>query len=256
MSHARTVLRRIKFHERSYDSIVMRALVLSAGGFFGAWQAGAWSALANRFQPQLIVGASVGSLNGYSIACGATPQQLYDLWMQPELRELPGLWEQIRDMTEQHRPQIDFALVATDLLAMKPRIFRGKEVTWRHLAASCAVPFFLPQIRIGGRLYSDGGLLNPLPVWVAAELGATEILGLNVLAEAPSRLLKPFVSAFRAVFGYRPALPPAVSVTVLQPARRLGSIHDALHWKRENIDRWLKEGYEDALRGAPYSTQA
>jgi predicted acylesterase/phospholipase RssA len=41
-----------------------RALVLSGGGMFGAWQAGAWSVLARHFQPDLVVGASAGSLNG------------------------------------------------------------------------------------------------------------------------------------------------------------------------------------------------
>jgi len=44
------------------------ALVLSGGGMFGAWQAGAWSALAPAFQPDVVVGASAGSLNGYAIA--------------------------------------------------------------------------------------------------------------------------------------------------------------------------------------------
>ena len=61
-------------------------------------------------------------------------------------------------------PAIDFAVVITDLLRLKPRVVPESEVTWRHLAASCAVPLVLPQMRIDGRLYSDGGLLNPVPV--------------------------------------------------------------------------------------------
>ena len=59
------------------------ALVLSGGGMFGAWQAGAWRALAGRFAPDLIVGASVGSLNGYAIAGGATPDELAEFWLRP-----------------------------------------------------------------------------------------------------------------------------------------------------------------------------
>ena len=42
----------------------MTALVLSAGGMYGAYQAGAWRVLAERFQPDLIVGASIGAVNG------------------------------------------------------------------------------------------------------------------------------------------------------------------------------------------------
>jgi len=56
----------------------MRALVLSGGGLFGAWQAGAWAACASHWQPDLIVGASVGSLNGYLIASGGRIQVVTD----------------------------------------------------------------------------------------------------------------------------------------------------------------------------------
>jgi NTE family protein len=224
----------------------MRALVLSAGGLFGAWQAGVWAALATVFQPDLIVGASVGSLNGYAIACGATPQLLRELWLREDFATLDRLEANLRRLTEGQGPCVDFAVVATDLLRMKPKIFRGSEVTWRHLAASCAVPLVLPQVRIDGRYYSDGGLLNPLPVYAAVELGATEIVALQALPKVPSAVLKPVVLGFRAVFGYRPPLPAGVRLTVLEPGRRLGSMRDALRWRRENIERWLNEGYQDA----------
>jgi predicted acylesterase/phospholipase RssA len=224
----------------------VRALVLSGGGLFGAWQAGAWAALAPVFQPGLIVGASVGSLNGYAIACGATPQMLRELWLREDVASLHRLEASLRTLTGGRRPQVDYAVVVTDLLRLKPRIFHGGEVTWRHLAASCAVPLVLPQVRIDGRYYSDGGLLNPLPVYAAVELGATEILALQALPEIPSLVLKPFVLGFRAVFGVNPPLPAGVRLTVLEPGRRLGSLRDALRWKRENIERWLEQGYQDA----------
>ena len=228
----------------------MRALVLSGGGLFGAWQAGAWAACAAHWQPDLIVGASVGSLNGYLIACGTTAEALQDLWRREHLASFERLSGNLRELTR-HPLRLDFAVVATDLLRLKPRIFRGAEVTWRHLAASCAVPLFLPQVRIEGRLYSDGGLLNPLPVWAAVELGATEILALHALPEVPSLWLKPFALAFRGVFGVHPAFPRRVSCKTILPSRRLGSMHDALHWKSENVERWLAQGYEDALVTLP-----
>src|ERR1035438_5321759 len=55
------------------------ALVLSAGGMFGAYQAGAWNVLSRRFQPDLVVGASVGALNGWAIAGGCSPAELLDM---------------------------------------------------------------------------------------------------------------------------------------------------------------------------------
>jgi predicted acylesterase/phospholipase RssA len=305
----------------------VKALVLSGGGLFGAWQAGAWAALAAVFQPDLIVGASVGSLNGYAIACGATPQDLRELWLREDVASLHRLEASLRILTRGRRPQVDYAVVVTDLLRLKPKIFHasaegaartprpsqesiaphsvsreflksakgaartprpsqepiaphsvsrellkgaegaartprpsqepiaphsvsrelvGPEVTWRHLAASCAVPLVLPQVRIDGRYYSDGGLLNPLPVYAAVDLGATEILALQALPEIPSVVLKPFVLGFRAVFGFHPPLPEGVLLKVVEPGRRLGSLRDALRWRRENVERWLEQGYKDA----------
>jgi NTE family protein len=137
------------------------ALVLSGGGMFGAWQAGAWSVLAPNFKPDLIVGASVGALNGYAIAGGATPDELIAFWHQPSLalRNLPAT---IQELMRRHPPRQEYAVVLTDLLRMKPKVFAGPGITWRHLAASCAIPGVLPQRRIHGRWYTDGGLLNPL----------------------------------------------------------------------------------------------
>ncbi|MGH9659904.1 MAG: patatin-like phospholipase family protein, partial [Bryobacteraceae bacterium] len=59
------------------------ALVLSGGGLFGAYQAGAWKALAARFPPDLVVGASAGALNAWCIAGGCTPDELIAQWLDP-----------------------------------------------------------------------------------------------------------------------------------------------------------------------------
>jgi NTE family protein len=222
------------------------ALVLSGGGMFGAWQAGAWSALAPTFRPDLVVGASVGSLNGYAIAAGWSPAELCDFWRHPLVaggfRRLP---EMIQALMAARPLEIEYAAVLVDPLRMKPRTFSGPEVTWRHMAASCAVPGTLPPRRMGGRWYLDGGLLNPLPVWAAVELGATRIIALQALPEVPSALLKPLVQLFRAVFGHHPELPADVEVVTFLPSRPLGSLYDALYWKRENVDRWMDQGASD-----------
>lgn len=225
-----------------------RALVFSGGGMFGAWQAGAWRGLARKLgcAPDLIVGASVGSLNGYAIAGGAAPDDLCAFWMEPQVGRLQRLPETIRELMKRYPPRTDYAVTLTDLATMKPKIVRNGEVTWRHLAASCAIPGLLPQRRIGGRWYSDGGLLNPLPVWAAVDLGATEILAVHALPEIPSTVLKPFVKGFRMVFGHHPPVPPGVAVLVIEPESKLGSMRDALRWKRENAERWIELGEESA----------
>ena len=96
------------------------------------------------------------------------------MWLDPAFARFSDLPSNIRRMMARYTPRMPFAITATELPRMKPRIFRDSEITWRHLAASCALPFALPQVRIGTHWYSDGGLLGALPLWAAAELGATQ----------------------------------------------------------------------------------
>jgi len=222
---------------------------------FGAWQAGAWQALSKRFDPDLIVGASVGALNGCAIASSWSAEELCAWWLQSPLE---GISHRFQDLPQLTRALLDarplereFAVVLVDVLRLKPRAFRGPEITAKHLVASCAVPGAVAPQRVDGRWYADGGLLNPLPVWAAVELGATRIIALNALPEIPSVLLRPFVKTFRLVFGYNPRLPPEVQVTTLGPSVRLGGLGDALKWDRENIQRWLKQGAADASQTFP-----
>lgn len=201
-------------------------------------------------QPDLIVGASVGSLNGYAIAGGATPQELAEFWLQPASANFSKLPETINALMQRYALQTDYAVILTDLLRLRPRIFSGAEITGRHLAASCAIPGVLRPHKIDGRWYFDGGLLNPLPVWAAVELGATHIVALHALPQIPSILLRPFVTAFRRVAGHHPPLPPGIEksleLTVISTCDAIGSMRDALRWKRENIERWLHMGYSAA----------
>jgi NTE family protein len=170
--------------------------------------------------------------------------------MQPSVGRFRHLPETIRALMERYPLRMDYALTMTDMVRMKPKIARGEDVTWRHLAASCAIPGLLPQRRIGGRWYGDGGLLNPLPVWAAVDLGATEIIGVHALPEIPSSVLRPFVSGFRRVFGHHPPVPSSVRLVTIEPQRPLGSVGDALNWKRENVERWIAEGLRQGQAAA------
>src|ERR1700736_5643893 len=105
---------------------------------FGAWQAGAWRALAPRFQPDLVVGASVGSLNGYAIASGWSPDDLCHWWQQPGVVSFQNLPEIVRRLIAARPLELDYAVVLTDMLHLKPRTITGS-VRAEHLLASCAV---------------------------------------------------------------------------------------------------------------------
>jgi len=238
------------------------ALVLSAGGMYGAYQAGAWRTLSDVFRPDLVVGASIGAVNAWAIAGGCAPDSLIDRWLN--LKEAaryrwqaPKHWtggvldsapllSTIEEIHSSYQPKIECAMIATDLLRLHPRIFRGEEITWRHLAASTAIVGIFEQVRIDGILYSDGGLLSALPVWAAAELGAARVLAVNALPEAPGTVARTFVRAMRLLSGFKAVVPDSLEVLTVTPRRLLGSPAESIYWRRENAERWIAQGEEDA----------
>lgn len=219
------------------------ALVLSAGGMFGAYQAGAWKILAEHFEPDMVVGASIGAVNGWAIASGCDPRDLIERW-----RNLPPLPPQdlVRRVHSEFSPRIDYGAVLTDTFRLRPRLFRGPHLTWRHLAASTAILGLHPQHRIEGRLFSDGGLLCALPLWAAVEMGADRIIAINVLPVMPSAVIRKLVGALATISRFKPAIPESVDVIQIAPRQALGSAKDMLYWKRENAERWIAEGIDHA----------
>lgn len=241
----------------------MNALVLSAGGMYGAYQAGAWKALADVFQPELVVGASIGALNGWAIAGGCSPDELIERWLNlgeasryrwkfpatffGGVLDSDPLQRAIREIYESYGPRIEFATVITDVLRLRPRIVRGQEMTWRHLVAATAIPGIFDQVRIDGRLYSDGGLLAAVPLWAAAELGASKALVIDVLPETPGLVAKIFVGGVRVFSRFRAVAPPSMEVVTVTPDALLGPPLDCIFWKRANAERWIERGEKDAL---------
>jgi predicted acylesterase/phospholipase RssA len=141
------------------------------------------------------------------------------------------------------RPRISLAIVATDLFGLRPSVFRDGEITWRHLAASCAVFGLLPQYRLDGRRHSDGGLLGALPVWAARQLGATRIVGIHLLPRPPVAL-RVTRSLLRALARFAPAIEGVA--TMIAPAHPLGRLRDTAVWSPENARRWIELGRRDA----------
>jgi len=238
------------------------ALVLSAGGMYGAYQAGAWKELADVFRPDLVVGASIGALTGWAIAGGCEPEELIARWLHLEGAsnyrwKIPRRLSQgvldtaplrcvIRNLHDSFRPKIGYGVVLTDLFQLRPRVFRGSEVTWLHLAASTAVAGLFDQVRIDGRLYTDGGLLASVPLWAAVELGATRALVIDVLPEPPGLVAKTFVSGMRRLSRFREPVHWDLEVIRLTPTRLLGSPWEAIAWSRRNAERWIEAGQRDA----------
>jgi NTE family protein len=238
----------------------MTALVLSAGGMYGAYQAGAWRALAGVFHPDLVVGASIGAINGWAIAGGCDPDELVDRWLHLDaaghyrwkfprgplhgVLDTAPLERAIRDLYESFQLRTQFAMVVTDLLKLRPCVIPGHEVSWRHLVATTAIVGLFDQVRLDGRIYSDGGLLSAVPLWAASALGATQALVVDVLPAPPGNIARTFVGAMRLLSPFRAEVPAGMRVVRLAPPKLLGAPLEAIYWTRANAECWIRAGEE------------
>lgn len=192
--------------------------MLAGGGSFGAVQAGMLRALvACGIVPDLVVGSSVGAINGAYFAGVPSAQgvaQLEAIWRSLRRKEVfPVTWRSLlgllthrnflidpgglRRVIEERLPYreleqavIPLHIVATDLIAGgSVRLSSGPAVA--AVLASCAIPAAFPPVRIGERYLIDGAVASDTPISVAVELGAKRVVvlptGFACALEAPPR---------------------------------------------------------------------
>jgi NTE family protein len=148
-------------------------------------------------RPDLVVGTSAGSLVAALYASGKSGAELGMLadsmdesavtdWAFPGRGVIRGeaLARYVRDATggraiEQMR--MPLGIVATDLDSGEPILFqRGDPGV--AVRASSAVPAVFQPVRIGLREYVDGGLVSPVPVRFARQMGADLVIAVDISA--------------------------------------------------------------------------
>lgn len=249
------------------------ALVLSAGGMFGAYQAGAWKTIERRLQPDMVIGASVGALNGWSIAGGCSGEELARQWLDPAsasllklraIRPIAGVLSGMRNgffeaaalarkadwLHAAYTPKVPFGLVVVQLPWLETKLIRAADILPAHLVATCSILFGLPPVDIGGRRFTDGGLLEPLPIWAAAAMGATRIVAVHSLPPVAPRWIRGGLRTLRWI-KRRPEAPADLKITMISPSETLGTARNALSWEAGNIQRWIDLGERDAARHFP-----
>jgi NTE family protein len=75
------------------------------------------------------------------------------------------------------------AIVAADILTQEEVVFRTG-LLWQAVMASLSIPGVYPALWIGKHLVVDGGVLNPVPVSIAAEMGAGVVVAVKLVGEA------------------------------------------------------------------------
>jgi NTE family protein len=157
--------------------------------------------------PDLVVGTSVGALNGVAVAAEpslAAVDGLEHTWKNLSSRGVFSASvverastlarsrthlhsnQPLRALLERTLPVHRFEDLAVSFQCVAASIERAAEHWFSEgplvpaVMASSAVPGLLPPVRIGDEHFVDGGVVNSIPVDRAVELGATELYVLHV----------------------------------------------------------------------------
>jgi NTE family protein len=157
--------------------------------------------------PDLIVGSSVGALNGAFVAADPTSQtvsRLIDIWTELSVNEVFAgsvikrlstlvrfrthvqTNDALRQLIETHLPgmaiedlPVRYQCVAASIERAGPHWFNEGPLV-DAVMASCAVPGIFPPVEISGEHYFDGGLVSSVPMGRALQLGAQTVYVLHV----------------------------------------------------------------------------
>ena len=149
----------------------------------------------NGIRPDLVVGTSAGSLVAAIYAAGKSGAELAQMaqtmdegaitdWSFPGRGLIRGeaLARYVREQTGGRtidQMKLPLGIVATDLDSGAPILFRQGD-TGMAVRASSAVPAVFQPVRIGSREYVDGGLVSPVPVRFARQMGAELVIAVDI----------------------------------------------------------------------------
>lgn len=188
-----------------------RALVLGGGGAFGSVQAAYVAAAAEAgFAADVVVGTSVGALNAAWVAMyPGDVTGLLDIWRTLNGRKvvdlcLPAMLRRlirrplgiaantlVLELVEQYIGTCSFSDTRLPLAVTATNLSRGRKQVFQTgmladaILASTAVPGLFAPIELRGELFVDGSLVAATDLATAVEMGATEILAID-LTPAPS----------------------------------------------------------------------
>jgi NTE family protein len=200
--------------DRAHDRRVTKefagpiAFVLGGGGTRGTYQAGMIRALLERgIRPDLVVGASVGAIQGALLAADPTPgveARMEEFWHEAAERRVlradplgalrslrrgrfaRGSWEPLRRLLGEFLGEDGrFEDLAVPLQTCAASIERATARYFGHgplipaVMASCAIPGLLPAYRIGDEHFVDAGAVGAAPISRALALGARTVFVLR-----------------------------------------------------------------------------
>lgn len=196
-----------------------RAIVLSGGGSKGAYQIGVWKALRKlKINYDIVTGTSVGALNA-AIMIQKTYYKGLHLWKHLNSKMIFGktigdytskegkkeiiktyakgilnggmnvdaLDKTIKkyiNLDKIYNSNIDLGIITYNVKLKKPKIVKKNKIKKEKLpdyllaSASCFPAFKMKEIE--NEKYIDGGFYDNLPINLAIEMGATEVIAVDL----------------------------------------------------------------------------
>ena len=243
----------------------MKALVLSGGGAKGSYQLGVWKALRElNIKFDIITGTSVGALNGALIVQNSyykakkvwntmsfetifgktnykteTELDIYKMYGKEfiknggiNVKELENLINKIINEKKFFNSPKNFGLITYNLTDKEPLILQKKDIKKDLLkdyliASSSCFPAFQEK-EIQGEKFIDGGYHDNLPINLAIDMGATEIIAVDLdapgLKKQPKKKIKPIT---------------------IKPRNKISTF---LNFSQEEAKRNIKLGYNDTMK--------
>lgn len=245
------------------------ALVLSGGGSKGAYEIGVYKALKKLGKDiKIVTGTSIGAINGVFVAQrdlkGALKfwnrvnfKTIYDENEFPPLEEekiskvylqyakgfineggldIYKMKEMFKDFFKPYsffNSNIDYGLVTYNLTKRKPVLITKQDLTEENikdyvLASASCYPAFKPYL-INNEMHVDGGYYDNLPINLAIDLGATEVIAVDLRAIGFKKNIKD----------------KSVDITYITPNNKIGSF---LVFDKTQAKKAIKLGYNDTMK--------
>src|ERR1700761_2704861 len=259
------------------DDRAKTAIVFAGGGSFGAIQVGMLHSLvASEVSADMVVGSSVGAINGAYYAAAPTLKgvlELETIWrgltrhdvFPITWRTLLGfLWrrdflishEGLRKLLEDHLPlrnledaELPLHIVTTDVVSGESVVLSDGPAI-EAIVASTSIPGAFAPVQYRGRYLADGAISANTPVRVAVEKGARRLIilptGFACAADAPpvgavaNALHALTLLIARQLVNDLEELPPDIEYFVVPPlCPLLGSPYD-FSLTSEHIERSIR----------------
>lgn len=240
-------------------------VVLSGGGSKGAYQIGVWKALRKlRIKYDIVTGTSIGAVNGILMVQNdyfkannlwknigfddlfdekfedvQTELDIYKKFAEQFIKKGGMSTKKIHDLIlnsynerKFYNSKINYGIVTFSVSKMRPRIFLKSDDKTKLIdyvmASSACYPAF-QSIKIDDGSYIDGGYYDNLPINLAIDLGAEEIIAIDLGAVG----LKKNVSNRN------------IKITHISPRNDIGSF---LIFDKNVCRKAIKYGYNDAMK--------